>query len=96
MAVRKFLNAIFESIIDKELCSACGTCLDRCPVKAISLNDTARVNRELCLGCGLCESVCPEEAIKLKLRDDREEPYERVLSMGKAIIEEKRRIRKIR
>jgi len=86
----KFLNAMFESIIDEEMCVNCGSCVDRCPVEAISLEDFAIVNRNKCLGCGLCANVCTEEAISLKLRDDYEEPYDRVLEMLKAILERKR------
>jgi len=88
---QKFMNAVFESIIDEELCVACENCVERCPVKAITIEDIAIVNRDLCLGCGLCASVCPEEAISLKPREDCEEPFNRVLEMGVAIIEAKRR-----
>ena len=88
---RKFLNAIFESIINEELCIACGNCVERCPVKAIILEDIAVVDRDLCLGCGLCASVCLEEAISLKPREDAVEPFNRVLEMGAAIIEAKKR-----
>ncbi len=83
------MNALFESIIDEEKCIACGNCVDRCPVDAITLEDYAIVDREKCLGCGLCARDCPEEAITLQLREDREEPYERVLELGRAIIEKK-------
>jgi len=92
MPVRKFMNPIFESIIDQELCTGCETCIERCPVQAISVENTASVNRDLCLGCGLCASICPEEAITLELREDREEPFDRVLSMGQAIIEAKKKV----
>lgn len=91
----KFMNAIFESTIEKELCIACGSCIERCPVKAISLEDIATVNRNLCLGCGLCASICSEQAIILKLREDNEEPFERVLEMGIAMIEGKRKNTKL-
>jgi electron transport complex protein RnfB len=86
-----YLNALFESIIDQELCVGCGNCVERCPVDAITLDDIATVNRDMCLGCGLCAGVCPEEAITLHLREDKEEPFERVLELGKAIIEAKRK-----
>ena len=86
-----YLNALFESIIDQELCVGCGNCVERCPVDAITLDDIATVNRDMCLGCGLCAGVCPEEAITLHLREDQEEPFERVLELGKAIIERKRK-----
>ncbi|KKK42933.1 MAG: CoB--CoM heterodisulfide reductase iron-sulfur subunit A [Candidatus Lokiarchaeum sp. GC14_75] len=72
----KFMNAIFESIIDKDLCIACNACVDRCPVGAISIEeDFAVVDRNKCLGCGLCHRSCPEEAIILQLREDRMEPF---------------------
>ena len=87
----RYLNAIFESIIDQELCTGCGNCVDRCPVDAIILDELAVVNRDLCLGCGLCASVCAEEAITLHLREDEEEPYERVLALGKAVYEGKKK-----
>ncbi len=86
-----FLNALFESIIDQDLCVGCGNCVERCPVDAILLDDTARVDRDLCLGCGLCASDCPEDAIILHLREDGEEPYERVLALGKAVYEGKKK-----
>jgi electron transport complex protein RnfB len=87
----RFLNAIFESIVDQEKCIACGNCIERCPVEAITLDDFAIVNRDRCLGCGLCASVCPEEAITILLRKDGEEPFNRVLELGKAIYEGKRK-----
>ncbi|NVM16353.1 MAG: 4Fe-4S binding protein [Candidatus Lokiarchaeota archaeon] len=88
---QKFMNALFESIIDEETCIACGNCVERCPVKAITLEDIAIVDRDLCLGCGLCASVCQEEAISLKPREDAVEPFNRVLEMGAAIVEAKKR-----
>jgi NAD-dependent dihydropyrimidine dehydrogenase PreA subunit/predicted transcriptional regulator len=72
----KFMNAIFESIIDKDLCIACNSCVERCPVDAITIEeDFAVVDRNKCLGCGLCHRTCPEEAITLQLRQDRMEPF---------------------
>ena len=87
---RKYMNALFEAVVDEDLCTACETCLERCPVKAITVADAAEVDRDKCLGCGLCAGVCPVEAITLHLREDMEEPYERAFDMGMAILEGKR------
>ncbi len=90
----KFFNALFESSIDEGRCTSCGTCIDRCPVEAIILEEFAVADREKCLGCGLCVSVCPEKAITMHLREDGEEPFNRVLEMGMAIMKGKRKASK--
>ncbi|MHA1489134.1 MAG: ATP-binding protein [Promethearchaeota archaeon] len=88
----KFFNALFEAIIDKDSCINCGTCVDRCPVEAITLEECAIVDREKCLGCGLCTSVCPEEAIIMHLREDGGVVFNRVYEMGMEILKGKQKI----
>lgn len=47
-------------------CVACGTCIDECPMDAISYIETARkysIDPELCIDCGTCASVCSHKAI---------------------------------
>lgn len=61
------------------------------PVRAINLGDIAVVSRDKCLGCGLCANACSEEAITIHLREDREEPFNRVTEMGMAILEGKKK-----
>jgi len=58
----------FISIIDKDSCVGCGTCVEKCPVGAIELNgdDKAERNSDWCIGCGVCVHFCPENAISLK------------------------------
>ena len=46
-----------------EDCIACGTCIDECPVEAISEGDIYTINSELCTDCGSCAEACPTEAI---------------------------------
>ena len=85
----KYLNAIFEAAVEEAECSGCDLCVDRCPVGAIAVEDTADVDRTKCLGCGLCASVCPTEAIRLVLRPDREEPFDGISEMGREILKAK-------
>ncbi|UCD13995.1 MAG: 4Fe-4S binding protein [Thermoplasmatales archaeon] len=49
--------------IDKEKCTACGTCEETCPVEAIKVDEKAKVDEENCIDCGTCVDECPEGAI---------------------------------
>ncbi|MBN2158780.1 MAG: 4Fe-4S binding protein [Spirochaetes bacterium] len=48
-----------------EECTACGACLDACPVHAITLGDIAVIDADACMGCGVCATVCPVNVIRL-------------------------------
>jgi ferredoxin len=53
------------AIVDEEKCTACGTCVEACPVEAIKLKDKAKIDEENCIDCGTCVDECPEKAISL-------------------------------
>ncbi len=53
-------------IIDTDLCTGCGACVEECPFEALELvEDHAQVN-DKCTLCGACVEVCPEEAISIE------------------------------
>lgn len=68
----------FEPRINDEECTLCETCIEICPMEAISLNSSNQdknnkviINYDLCIGCGVCASNCPQEALYLeKVRND--------------------------
>ncbi|MFX0135906.1 MAG: ATP-binding protein [Candidatus Hodarchaeota archaeon] len=61
--------------IESDLCTGCGTCIERCQMEAITLgDDISSVNRLRCIGCGNCISVCPSEAIKLLKKEQQFTP----------------------
>jgi ferredoxin len=52
--------------IIKEECTACGACMDECPVEAITAGDEYyTIDEELCTECGACFDVCSADAIVL-------------------------------
>jgi Na+-translocating ferredoxin:NAD+ oxidoreductase RNF subunit RnfB len=58
----------YLSVVKQDECTACGTCIEKCPMDAIALNENgkAQVNPNLCIGCGICAHFCPATAILLK------------------------------
>ncbi len=65
-------EAVFNNFfarVDTQLCTACETCLERCQMAAITMDDdTAVISGDRCIGCGLCVTTCPTEAISLALK----------------------------
>jgi ferredoxin len=68
------LTSGYVAGVDADLCTACETCLDRCPVDAIAVDDIAVVDDLQCIGCGLCVSTCPTEAIGLTAKPNVKTP----------------------
>ena len=44
-------------------CTACGACVDECPVECISEGDIYVIDAEVCTDCGDCAAICPVECI---------------------------------
>jgi ferredoxin len=54
---------------DGEVCSGCGTCVERCQFGAMERGDDDIIFRpERCFGCGVCLRTCPTGAIRLAER----------------------------
>ena len=50
-----------------DLCTGCGTCVDQCPVSALSIDDhVPTVDADTCITCFCCQEMCPEKAIALQ------------------------------
>ncbi|MFX0039533.1 MAG: 4Fe-4S binding protein [Promethearchaeota archaeon] len=65
----------FYSEVDPDLCTGCGTCVDRCQIKAITLiDDISSIDRMRCIGCGNCVTICPSEAIMLQRKEEQYVP----------------------
>ncbi|MDD4752155.1 MAG: electron transfer flavoprotein subunit alpha [Desulfitobacteriaceae bacterium] len=66
-------------IIDKDLCTGCGSCISACLYDALELNDdgVAVVDADKCNICRACVSECPFEAISVEgaqnIKDDKDD-----------------------
>ena len=54
------------AVVDKDKCTGCESCVDSCPVEAISMDgELAVINADDCIDCGACVGECPVEAISM-------------------------------
>lgn len=69
-------NSGFEPKFDEESCTACETCLDRCPANALVMGDqdVPVVNLNLCFGCAACATGCDDDTITMVSKADFEAP----------------------
>ena len=51
--------------VDEGTCTGCGSCVEVCPVEAITAEDTAKIDPAQCNECGACVEECPSDAISL-------------------------------
>lgn len=95
LGVRKFgypnmlVTSNYIARISEDDCLECGSCVEACPIDAISdggNGDIPVVDESICLGCGVCALECQSESLKLKSRDSRvfypEDTFERILLQG--------------
>jgi uncharacterized protein (DUF362 family)/NAD-dependent dihydropyrimidine dehydrogenase PreA subunit len=60
-------RAVLRPRVDPKSCTRCGTCVEQCPVSALSMNDQLpQVDADLCITCFCCQEICPEKAMTLK------------------------------
>lgn len=83
----QFFNSGFEPQFDPEECTACETCIERCPPEALALgeDDVPEVDLDRCFGCAVCATGCPSEAITMVSKPGFQEPPKDGKALGEAI-----------
>ena len=57
-------NVSLFPIVDVNLCTGCGICIEKCPFDSIVMKDgKAMIQNDICRKCMICVKVCPENAI---------------------------------
>ncbi len=67
----EYYSSNFYAQSNSELCIGCETCVERCQMEAITMDDgKSSVNLDRCIGCGNCVAICEANAISLIKRDE--------------------------
>jgi MinD superfamily P-loop ATPase len=70
------VSSPFLASLATETCKGCGTCVKRCQMEALSIDDKKAVlNLNRCIGCGLCVSTCPTLSLSLVRKPKTKQPY---------------------
>ncbi|MBN2199322.1 MAG: 4Fe-4S binding protein [Candidatus Aminicenantes bacterium] len=71
----EFVSSAFRASLNEETCSDCGTCLERCPMDALTRTDGGgiRLDPNRCIGCGLCVLTCPTGSLTLVRKPESEQ-----------------------
>ena len=79
-SAKQRMHADFEPHPSAEKCTACGRCVQWCPVAAMSIGPdrVAVVDRELCYGCGECVAACPYGAIAIEWKTEEAAIQEKI------------------
>lgn len=61
-----------KTVCEKDKCTGCMACIDKCPQDAIMIKDTmvaynAVINENKCISCGLCEKICQNNVVLKRL-----------------------------
>lgn len=65
-------SSAFVASVNRDECIGCETCLERCQMEALTIDDdsVAVVDLDRCIGCGLCVTTCPTGAISLERKPE--------------------------
>ena len=82
----------FYAAVDTDSCTACGTCVEKCQMDAVKIdeqNGYSVINLDRCIGCGNCVASCPSEALRLVKIEKEIAPPEDSSSLYKILSERK-------
>lgn len=80
-------NSGFQPNFNADRCTACETCIDRCPPEALAFRDkdTPVADPDRCFGCAVCATGCPEGAVEMERKPDFPVPPKDVKELVSAL-----------
>lgn len=86
------LHSDVKPKVGREKCTGCGSCVKKCPVNAIAIDDEkkARIDRAACIGCAECTVTCRFEAIDINWKSDLKIMQEKMAEYAFAAVKDKK------
>jgi UDP-glucose 4-epimerase len=68
-------------------CKGCGSCAERCYMKAIHIENGKAVHDDICRGCGRCVRICKNGGVEARIIDPKyfEKTVEKFTSLAKLV-----------
>ncbi|HOO57268.1 MAG TPA: 4Fe-4S binding protein [bacterium] len=83
------------AVVHEEKCVACGVCVEKCPMDALSISEAGPViDESKCVGCGVCAHHCKTGAISL-VRKSNAAPFDNSLALGAKMMLERGKIPRV-
>lgn len=89
----------YELQTNPKTCSGCGLCVKRCPMEALSLEESLEARNKsgkiavlkpgICVGCGVCAHKCPTDSLALRRRKKPDHPPIDVAEQRKRFLAER-------
>ncbi len=88
-AQKQRMHADVRPILDTELCTRCGVCVEVCPTGAACMDDDAfpTYDLDLCIGCAQCIAQCPTVALEIIWETDMNVFQEKLVETAAAVWE---------
>ncbi len=70
-AGKQIQHSSLKPVINTDVCTLCGTCMETCPVSVISeVSGKACIDSNLCIGCCECIAACKVDAVRINWQED--------------------------
>ena len=86
-ATKRVQHSSIKPVIAPSKCTACGCCIEICPVNAIEFKkDKAEIDEKKCIGCGECICSCKFSAVSVNWNEDPNIFCKRMAEVAKLVL----------